>query len=92
MTKEELDRQIVEKKLAELNVAEGAALLKFNAQNIAIPETLGETAEKFLKMNLAKKTKIPGVLSPRCGYFLKLTHFGLMVKGKLVKTEPKCPF
>lgn len=89
MTKEEMDRQIVEKKLAQLSVADGNAILNsFDAHGICIPANIGSTADKLLQLNLVKKiTTLPVVSS--LGYFLQLNNFGQLVKKKL---ELKCPF
>lgn len=97
MTREELDQQIVEKKFAQLSVADSTAILhSFNAQGICIPANIGSRADRLLQLNLAKKiTQLPeGMkLESSLGYFLKLTNFGVLMRRKLeTNLEPKCPF
>lgn len=80
MTKEELDRQIVEKKFAQLSVADGGAILNAFTNGYATRSCISESSIKsLLGLNLIRQT------SP---FHYVLTNFGMMVKKKL---EP-CPF
>lgn len=81
MTKEELDRQIVEKKFAQLSVADGAAIMNAFTNGYTTPSSISEASIKsLLKLNLIRKT------APN---HYELTNFGTMMRKKL---EPKCPF
>lgn len=94
MTKEELDRQIVDKKINEMSVLDGqiifAHFMDGHASSMIIPQVV---IDNLLKLNLVSKvnsykrmdfaTWVDIAVAPEGGYFLKLTKFGQLVRKKL---------
>jgi len=95
MTKEELDRQIVDKKINEMSILDGqiihAHFMDGHASSLIIPQVV---IDNLLKLNLVSKvnsykridytTWVETVsVAPEGGYFLKLTKFGQLVRKKL---------
>jgi hypothetical protein len=80
MEAHELTQRIIEKKFAQLSVADGAAILNSFTSGYATSSSISEASIKsLLELHLIRKT------SP---YHYVLTNFGQLVKKKL---EP-CPF
>lgn len=87
MTKEEMDRKIVEKKFAQLSVADCAAIMSFNlhirSKHVVMAAQV-PIAEKLLKLNLAKRiTYLPDGTKLGEGFFLQLTSFGEMIRKEI---------